>query len=53
MRVLLVLLFAAAALGAPRASYAHATSTSYLHIEAPKPDGPVELLWDLAAQDIM
>ncbi len=53
MRVLIALLFAVAALGAPRASLAHATSTSYLHIEAPQPDGTVELTWDLAAQDIM
>src|SRR5262245_9914203 len=53
VRVLIALLFAAAALGAPRVSFAHATSTSYLHIEAPRADGPVDLLWDLAAQDIM
>src|SRR5262249_55038329 len=53
VRVLIALVFAAAALGAPRASLAHATSTSYLHIEAPRDNGPVDLLWDLAAQDIM
>ena len=32
---------------------AHATSTSYLLIDAPRPDGPVELRWDLAVQDIV
>jgi len=53
IRVLIALVFAAAALGAPRTSFAHATSTSYLHIDEPAAAGPVELVWDLAAQDIM
>ena len=45
--------FALLAFGAAPGARAHATSTSYLLIDAPHADEPVELRWDLAAQDIM
>jgi hypothetical protein len=47
------LLLALVALGAASPVLAHATSTSYLLVDAPRSDGPVELRWDLAAQDLM
>ena len=40
-------------LSAPQAAQAHATSTSYLLIDAPRADGPVEVRWDLAIHDIV
>ncbi len=52
-RILISLWLGFVALGAAPTVLAHATSTSYLLIAAPRPDGPVELRWDLAVQDIM
>jgi len=52
-RTFISLWLALATLGAAPSAWAHATSTSYLLIDAPRPDGPVALRWDLAAQDIM
>ena len=51
-RLGLILLLAVGALG-PAPALAHATSTSYLFIDAPRADGPVEIRWDLAVQDIV
>jgi hypothetical protein len=48
-----ILLSLCLALAAAPAALAHATSTSYLLIDAPRPDGEVALRWDLAVQDIM
>ena len=48
-----ILLSLCLALAAAPAALAHATSTSYLLIDAPRPDGQVALRWDLAVQDIM
>jgi len=53
VKLILMVLLALAALGNASPVLAHATSTSYLLIDAPRPDGPVELRWDLATQDIM
>ena len=36
----------------PQPAFAHASSTSYLILQLPQGDGPVELRWDLAVQDI-
>jgi hypothetical protein len=52
-RTLVSLLLAGIALAAAFRVQAHATSTSYLLIDAPRPDGPVQLRWDLAVQDLM
>jgi len=51
-RILISLCLGLAALGAAPTALAHATSTSYLLIDA-RQDGPVALRWDLAAQDLM
>jgi hypothetical protein len=40
-------------LGASHVAFAHSTSTSYLLIDAPREDGPVEVRWDLAMHDIV
>jgi hypothetical protein len=52
-RILLSLWLGLMALGAAPTVLAHATSTSYLLIDAPRPDAAVELRWDLAVQDVM
>ena len=52
MKRILFVLFCLA-LGAARPAFAHSTSTSYLLLEAPAPDAPVTLRWDLAVQDIV
>ncbi len=36
----------------PQPAFAHASSTSYLILQLPQGDGPVELRWDLAVQDL-
>ena len=41
------------ALGGVQPAFAHSTSTSYLLIDAPRADGPVEVRWDLAIHDIV
>jgi len=51
-RILISLCLGLAALGAAPTALAHATSTSYLLIDA-RQEGPVGLRWDLAAQDLM
>jgi hypothetical protein len=51
--ILFALLLALPALGAAPRAHAHATSTSYLVIDAPRANAPVELRWDLATQDIV
>jgi hypothetical protein len=52
-RLIISCLLALATFGASGPVLAHATSTSYLLIDAPRADGPVALRWDLAVQDIM
>jgi hypothetical protein len=52
-RILISLWLALAALGVAADASAHATSTSYLLIDAPRQDGEVGLRWDLAVQDLM
>lgn len=52
-RILTSLWLGLAALGASPAALAHATSTSYLLIDASRQAGPVGLRWDLAVQDLM
>jgi hypothetical protein len=52
-RILISLWLALAALGVAADASAHATSTSYLLIDAPRQDGEVALRWDLAVQDLM
>jgi len=42
-----------AALGLAPQAWAHATSTSYLLIDAPHADGAIELRWDLAVHDLV
>src|SRR5688572_15276696 len=49
---LLLFLLAGCSLGAAPA-FAHTTSTSYLLIDAPRADGPVEVRWDLSLHDIV
>ncbi len=48
----LLILLAMYSLGAGPA-FAHTTSTSYLLIDAPSADGPVEVRWDLSVHDII
>src|SRR5262249_33880105 len=40
------------ALLAPQAAFAHATSTSYLIVQLPVDDAPLEVRWDLSIHDI-
>jgi hypothetical protein len=52
-RIVISLWLGLVALGVAPTVLAHATSTSYLLVDSPRPDGPVQLRWDLAVQDIM
>ena len=47
-----LLLSLVAMFASPQPAFAHATSTSYLLLQLPTGDGPVEVRWDLAVQDI-
>jgi len=53
VRHIRALLACFAALSLAPAAWAHATSTSYLVVGAPQPDGPVSLRWDLAVHDLV
>ena len=52
-RLLILLLISACALGGASPALAHSTSTSYLLIDLPSDQEPVQLRWDLAIQDVM
>jgi hypothetical protein len=47
-----LLLCLVAMFGSPQPAFAHATSTTYLILQLPPADGPVEVRWDLPVQDI-
>jgi hypothetical protein len=53
LRTLLAALPALLALGISPAAFAHSTSTSFISVDLPTDENPVELRWDLSIHDIV
>jgi hypothetical protein len=50
--IAVLLLCLVATFGAPRPAFAHAASTSFLIVQLPAGDSPVEVRWDLSLHDL-